>query len=223
MCCHSLFILFSCASEITQIPIYLWDRPICGDSEVHQPATGVDLSKAVCVQGTFSAVYDWEFEGSVRLFLLLGWKMNCQLLSTCSDMALHTVESFSACFMLGSPLWNRQFWKRGVFARRRREKGISPIRCGFLCSCGVVGGRSVPLTSVSPAELLSKMKWSKLGASLSSQSHYFASCTPRCCCVLHQASLIYIHSTSITAHLVLFTINQFSFPDTVSPIQKTLM
>ena len=134
MCCHSLFILFSCASEITQIPIYLWDRPICGDSEVHQPATGVDLSKAVCVQGTVSVVYDWEFEGSVRLFLLLGWKMNCQLLSTCSDMTLHMVEAFSACFMLGSPLWNHQFWKRGVFARRRREKGLSPWSVTVFCA-----------------------------------------------------------------------------------------
>lgn len=80
MCCHLLFILFSCASEITQTPIYLWDTSICGDSEVHQPATGIDLNKAACVRGTLSVVYDWDFEGSIHLLLLSGWKMNCQLL-----------------------------------------------------------------------------------------------------------------------------------------------
>lgn len=202
--------------------IHLWRL------DVHQAATGIDPCKAACVRGTFWVVYARGFEGSIHLFLLLGWKMNCQLLQTCSDMTLHMVEACSACFMLSSPLWNRQFWKGGVLARRRRDKRVRPWSLTVLCACAKLrGGRSVPLTFVSPAELLNKMKWSKPGASTSSQSHYFASCTPRCCCFLHQASLIYIHNTSITAHLVLLTINQFFFfffpRDRVSPIQKTLI
>lgn len=138
MCCHLLFILFSCASEITQTPIYLWDTSICGDSEVHQPATGIDLNKAACVRGTLSVVYDWDFEGSIHLLLLSGWKMNCQLLWTCSDTTLHMVEACSACFMLDPQLRNHQFWKRGVLARRR-EKGINPWFVTIFRACASCG------------------------------------------------------------------------------------
>lgn len=132
--CHPLFILFSCASETAQTPIYVWDRSICGDSEVHQPATGIDFHKAACVWGTFCVVYDQESEGSIHLFLLLGWEMNCQLLSTCADMTLHMLEACSACFMLGSPLWNCQFWKRGV-CWQGGEEGRRSVLDPFLSFC----------------------------------------------------------------------------------------
>lgn len=71
MCCHLFFILFSCAAEITHLPICK-TYPPTGDSEVHQPATGRDLHKAACVRGTFCVVDDWDFEGSIHLFLLSG-------------------------------------------------------------------------------------------------------------------------------------------------------
>lgn len=46
MCCRLFFILFSCASEMIETPIYLGGRSICRDSEVLQPATGIDLNKS---------------------------------------------------------------------------------------------------------------------------------------------------------------------------------
>ena len=133
--------------------------------------------------------------------------MNCQLLQTCSDMTLHMAEACSACFMLGPQLGTISS-EKGVCwqgAEERRASILDPLL--FCVLVQAVGRRSMPLTFVSPAELLSKTKRSKPGASASSQSHYFASCTPRCCCFLHQPSLLHIHNTSITAHLVLLTIN----------------
>lgn len=130
-CCHPLFILFSCASETTQTPIYLWDRPICEDSEVHHP--GGFPQSCLCVRHV-RVVYDQESEGSIHLFLLLGWKMNCQLLSTCADMTLHMLEACSACFLLVSPLWNRQFWK-GCVCWQGGEEGRGLVLDLFLSFC----------------------------------------------------------------------------------------
>lgn len=117
---------------------YLWGRSWLGDSEDHQPATSMDLSKAG----------GWEMRsarfttGSLKLAytcsLLSGWKMNCQLLSTCSDTTLHMAEACSACYLLSPQLGTHQVWERGVLARRR-GKGIAfwchPISLACI-SCG---------------------------------------------------------------------------------------
>lgn len=125
--------------------------------------------------------------------------MNCQLLSTCSDTTLHMAEACSACSLLSLQLGTQ----RGVLARRKEEKGLlsDPILLPLLVQA--LGKRSVPLTFVSPAELLRQMKQSKLGTSTWTQSHYSASCMPRCCCFLKWALLIHIPNTSLTAHLML--------------------
>lgn len=147
--------------------------------------------------------------------------MNCQLLQTCSDMTLHMVEACSALLYAGPPTTKPSVLKKGVCWQGEERRGSIFDLLLFPVLVQAVGRRSVPLTFVSPAELLNKMKRSKPGASASSRSRYFASCTPRCCCFLHQASLICIHNTSGTAHLVLLMINQFfPFHDSVSPIQK---
>lgn len=135
MCCHLFFILFCCAAEITHVPI-CETYPPTGDSEVHQPAAGRDLHKAACGRGTFCVVDDWDFEGSIHLFLLSGWKMNCQLLYTYSDMTLHVAE---ACFMLGPQLWTSGS-EKGVCWRggeQRRASILDPLT--IFCACASCG------------------------------------------------------------------------------------
>lgn len=126
--------------------------------------------------------------------------MNCQLLSTCSDTTLHMAEACSACSLLSLQLGTQ----RGVLARRKEEKGLlsDPILLPLLVQA--MGRRSVSLSPLFPQQSsLSQMKQSKLGTSTWTQSHYSASCMPRCCCFLKWALLIHIPNTSLTAHLVL--------------------
>lgn len=164
---------------------YLWGQSWHGDTEDHQPATSVDLSKAA----------GWEMDsarsrtGSLKLAytcsLLPGWKMNCQLLSTCSDTTLLMAEACSACYLL-SPQLGTSSGKGVCWQGGEEEKGSlsEPIPCPLLLQA--VGSRSVPLTFVSPAELLSKMKWSRLVPACERRLAVScsASCMPRCCCFL---------------------------------------
>lgn len=117
----------------------LWGGSLHGDSEDHQPATSMDLSKAA----------GWEMHAARRMTgilklaytcsLLSGWKMNCQLLSTCSDTALHMVEACSACILLGPQLGSHQVWKRSVLARRRRGKEIALWSHPIFLACASCG------------------------------------------------------------------------------------
>lgn len=153
-----LIILFSRTSEMVQRPVYLSAGSINGDCEVHQAVMGVDLNKAACVRGTFSLVYDWDFEGSVHLFPLSGRKMNCQLLQTCSDMTLHMVDACSALLYAGPPTTKPSVLKKGC-AGKEETRGGSILDLFLSCALRqAVGRRSVRLTFVSPAELLNKMK-----------------------------------------------------------------
>lgn len=143
-CCYMLEFFFSlshfvllCFCNYTNA--YLWGRSWLGDSEDHQPATNVDLSKA----GGWEMHSSRFMTGSLKLAytcsLLSGWKMNCQLLSTCSDTTLHMAEACSACYLLSPQLGTHQVWERGVLARRR-GKGIAfwchPVSLACCISCG---------------------------------------------------------------------------------------
>lgn len=143
----------------------LWGGSLHGDSEDHQPATSMDLSKAAGWEMHAVKLMTGILKLAYTCSLLSGWKMNCQLLSTCSDTTLHMVEACSACILLGPQLGIHQVWKRGVLARRRRGKRSFSDLIPFSLLVQAVGMRSMPLTFVSPAELLSKMKRSKPGAS----------------------------------------------------------
>lgn len=143
----------------------LWGGSLHGDSEDHQPATSMALSKAAGWEMHAAKLMTGILKLAYTCSLLSGWKMNCQLLSTCSDTTLHMVEACSACILLGPQLGIHQVWKRGVLARRRRGKRSLSDLIPFSLLVQAVGKRSMPLTFVSPAEPLSKMKWSKPGAS----------------------------------------------------------
>lgn len=134
---------------------------------------------------------------------------------------VHMAEACSAYSLLSPQLGTHQVWGRGVLARRKEEKGSLSEPIPFPLLVQAVGRRSVPLTFASPAEVLSQMKQSKLGTSTWVQSHYSASCRPRCCCFLQWALLIHIPNTSLTAHLVLpvrhsqlFSLGSGCFPNT---------
>lgn len=114
-------------------------------------------------------------------------------------------------------LWNHQFWKRGVLARRGREERINPQSVSVFCACASCGKEVSASHLFFPSRALEQDEVIKAGANASSQSYYFASCTPRCCCLLHQASLTRIPNTSIRAHVVLLMIHQFfALHDSVS-------
>lgn len=85
--------------------------------------------------------------GSLKLAytcsLLPGWKMNCQLLSTCSDTTLHMAEACPACSLLSLQLGTQ----RGVLARRKEEGDCSliPSCCPCLCKLWAGGQCLSPL------------------------------------------------------------------------------
>lgn len=132
-------------------------------------------------------------------------------------------EACSACCLLGPPTRKPSVLKRGCIGKEERRKRITPRALPASGASQTAGWGSAPVTSVSPAEPLNKMKRSEPGASASSQSRHFASHRPSCCCSLHAAAPIHTHSTSLTARLLLLATNQsFSFPHGVSPTQTMM-
>lgn len=118
-------------------------------------------------------------------------------------------RSLLSLLYAGLPAMKPSGLKKGCVLARRREEGRGPVPDLFpLLVLLQSGGGGQCLSPQFPSRALEQDEVIA-DASMSSQAHYFASCMPRCCCFLHQASLIYMHNTSTTAHLVLFTINRF--------------
>lgn len=116
---------------------YLWGRSPHSDSEDHQPATSMDLSKAAgwnmhssrFVTGRLKFAYTCSFSA---------FRMKNELPITV-DMFRH-VHMAEACSLLSPQLGTHQVWGRGVLARRKEEKGSSLSPSPFPCLCKLWAG-----------------------------------------------------------------------------------
>lgn len=116
----------------------LWGGSLYGDSEDHQPATSMDLSKASGWDAC-SKAYDWDFEVSLHLFSAFRMKNELPITVDMWDTTLHMVETCSACILLGPQLGIHQVWKRGLLARRRRGKEIALWSHPIFLACASCG------------------------------------------------------------------------------------
>lgn len=211
-CCVGIFsphFVLLCFCNYTNA--YLWGRSWHHDSEDHQPATSIDLSKAAGWERHSARFMTGSLKLAYTCSLLSGWKMNCQLLSTCSDTTLHMAEACSACYLLSPQLETHQVWEGGVLARRRR-KGIAFWSHPVSLVCAGYGLEGSASHLCFPSRALEQDEVVKVGASMwAVQSPSTASCTPRCCCFLQWPLLIHIHNTSIPAHLVLLSFTALLF------------
>lgn len=151
------------------------------EAQVHQPATGADLSQAARAWAQAARFVTGILKAAYTCFCFRDEKW----VASYVDMFRHDTSygrSLLSPLYAGPPAMKPSVPKRGRAGKEERREGDpSSTRYHFLCRCELRGGGHC-LSPLCPSRALEQDEVIKAGARTSSQSHYFASCTPRCCC-----------------------------------------